>query len=180
MSQVTEILEHSNIYLYGMISYVNGNLMKHASTHKMVTYSAVRWNWWNETGILSSLLGNNSLDYVIHAGVNWNANYFISPYAVNQGPISLMTFRRFSTITEKLYCNNSITGHQGPASYQYRKSHCGDKTIVRSSYLHNGISYTGKTISLYWIRPQIMIHFCTYHDSAAVVSCAKFLLRSFC
>ena len=22
--------------------------------------------------------------------------------------------------------------------YQYRKSHCGDKTIVRSSYLHNG------------------------------------------
>ena len=37
-------------------------------------------------------------------------------------------------------------------SYQYRKSHYGDKTIVRSSYLHNGISYTGKMTSLYWIR----------------------------
>ena len=37
-------------------------------------------------------------------------------------------------------------------SYQYRKSHCGDKTVVRSSYLHNGISYTGKMTSLYWIR----------------------------
>ena len=37
-------------------------------------------------------------------------------------------------------------------SYQYRKSHCGDKTVVRSSYLYNGISYTGKTTSLYWIR----------------------------
>ena len=37
-------------------------------------------------------------------------------------------------------------------SYQYRKSHCGDKTILRPSYLHNGISYTGKTTSLYWIR----------------------------
>ena len=24
------------------------------------------------------------------------------------------------------------------SSYQYRKSHCGDKTAVRSSYLHNG------------------------------------------
>ena len=36
-------------------------------------------------------------------------------------------------------------------SYQYRKSHCGDKTVVRSSYLHNGISYTGKITSLYWI-----------------------------
>ena len=40
-------------------------------------------------------------------------------------------------------------------SYQYRKSHCGDKTVVRSSYLHNGISYTGKTTSLYWIRALI-------------------------
>ena len=36
------------------------------------------------------------------------------------------------------------------SSYQYRKSHCGDKTVVRSSYLHNGISYTGKMSSLYW------------------------------
>ena len=39
-------------------------------------------------------------------------------------------------------------------SYQYRKSHCGDKTILRPSYLHNGISYTGKTTYLYWIRAQ--------------------------
>ena len=39
-------------------------------------------------------------------------------------------------------------------SYQYRKSHCGDKTVVRSSYLHNGISYTGKMTSLYWFSPQ--------------------------
>ena len=38
------------------------------------------------------------------------------------------------------------------SSYQYRKSHCGDKTVVRSSYLHNGVSYTGKMKSLYWIR----------------------------
>ena len=35
--------------------------------------------------------------------------------------------------------NNKMT------SYQYRKSHCGDKKILRPSYLHNGISYTGKT-----------------------------------
>ena len=37
-------------------------------------------------------------------------------------------------------------------SYQYRKSDYGDKTILWLSYLHNGISYTGKTPSLYWIR----------------------------
>ena len=38
------------------------------------------------------------------------------------------------------------------SSCRYRKSHCGDKTVVRSSYLHNGIVYTGKMSSLYWIR----------------------------
>ena len=37
-------------------------------------------------------------------------------------------------------------------SYQYRKSRCGDKTTLRPSYLHNGISYTGKMASLHWIR----------------------------
>ena len=43
------------------------------------------------------------------------------------------------------------------SSYQYRKSHCGDKTILQLSYLHNGISYTGKMTSLYWIRAQVSI-----------------------
>ena len=38
------------------------------------------------------------------------------------------------------------------SSYQCRKSHCGDKMILRPSYLHNGISYTGKMTYLYWIR----------------------------
>ena len=36
--------------------------------------------------------------------------------------------------------------------YQYKKSHCGDKTILHPSYLHNEISYTGKMTSVYWIR----------------------------
>ena len=46
-------------------------------------------------------------------------------------------------------------------SYQYRKSHCGDKTILRPSYLHNGISYTGKMSSLYWMAPQTILTDCT-------------------
>ena len=40
------------------------------------------------------------------------------------------------------------------SSYRYRKSHCGDKTILRPSYLHNGIFYTGETTSLYWVGVQ--------------------------
>ena len=42
-------------------------------------------------------------------------------------------------------------------SYQYRKSNCGDKTILRPSYLHNGISYTGKLTSFYWIGALVLI-----------------------
>ena len=41
-------------------------------------------------------------------------------------------------------------------SYQYRKSHCGNKTILRASYLNNGICYTGKMTSLYWIGAQFI------------------------
>ena len=47
-----------------------------------------------------------------------------------------------------VWCNNILIQFSpGPwfnikmTSYQYRKSHCGDKTILRPSYLHNGISY---------------------------------------
>ena len=43
------------------------------------------------------------------------------------------------------------------SSYQYRKSHCGYNTILRPSYLHNGIAYTGKTASSYWIRTQLFV-----------------------
>ena len=40
------------------------------------------------------------------------------------------------------------------SSYRYRKSHCGEKTFWRPSYLHIEISYTGKGTSLYQIRAQ--------------------------
>ena len=40
------------------------------------------------------------------------------------------------------------------SSYRYMKSHSEDKTVVRSSYLHNGISCNGKMSSLYWIGAQ--------------------------
>ena len=37
----------------------------------------------------------------------------------------------------------------------YRKSLCGDKVTTRASYLHNGISCTGKITFLYWIIPKV-------------------------
>ena len=57
-----------------------------------------------------------------------------------------------------------VMKHTGPrfnikmSSYKYRKSHRGDKTVVRSSYLNNGISYAGKMTSLYWSRALIFMY----------------------
>ena len=57
------------------------------------------------------------------------------------------------------------------SSYQYRKSHCGDKTILRPSYLHNGISYTGKMTSLYWIRALVVYIPGTWSSLVQVMAC---------
>ena len=71
----------------------------------------------------------------------------------------------------------SLYQRQGPGgwfnkkipSYQYRKSHCGDKTLLRPSYLHNGISYTGKMTSLYWIRALVVwIHLGLYYTAPMI------------
>ena len=71
---------------------------------------------------------------------------------------------------------HDTAAHPGPwfnikmSSYQYRKSHCGDNTDVRSSYPHNGISYTGKIISLYWIRAQIPCISKPWHKTNGVIT----------
>ena len=64
------------------------------------------------------------------------------------------------------------------SSFQYRKSHCGDKTILRPSYLHNGISYAGKMTFLYWIRAQVYLNVITYPCLKPRCWFSKSLLRS--
>ena len=68
-------------------------------------------------------------------------------------------------------------------SYQHRKSHCGDKTILRPSYLHNGISYTRKMSYLYWIgalviRVMLTVTLCCILGSRIPKS--YYLTRAFC
>ena len=65
--------------------------------------------------------------------------------------------RSRSTLAHVTACCQAAPGgrfNKKISSYQHKKSHCGDKTILRPSYLHNGISYTDKMTSLYWIRAQ--------------------------
>ena len=116
--------------------------------------------WWRHHVIIPSIYLTISYDFFIisHHTIsktNCSTNMWESgwrqTYAVSSVPI-----------TGHPRC---IMGHVNPlppgpwfkikmSSYQYRKFHCGDKTVVRSSYLHNGISYTGKMASLYWFSPQ--------------------------
>ena len=64
------------------------------------------------------------------------------------------------------------------SSNQYRKTHCGDKTILRPSYLHNGISYTGKMISLYWIRALVLTLDTDTHHTATMYTVHYYTLAS--
>ena len=57
----------------------------------------------------------------------------------------------FQTCLGLIQCKDASTGIPIVPVYQYRNSHCGDKIILWLSYLHNGISYTGNTTSLYQI-----------------------------
>ena len=53
---------------------------------------------------------------------------------------------------------NNGISYTDKISYQYGKSQSVDKTILRPCYLHYGISYTGKIAYLYWIRAQASIN----------------------
>ena len=66
------------------------------------------------------------------------------------GGYLLLHFRQYNTGEKRLWqAKPGAWFHINMPSFQYRKS---DKTILRPSYLHNGISYTGETTSLYWIK----------------------------
>ena len=54
-------------------------------------------------------------------------------------------------------------------SYQEGKSNCGDKTVVKSSYLHDKNSYTGRTAILYWNSPRFLNKaMMSYRDSVHI------------
>ena len=87
--------------------------------------------------------------------VSWGLNAVIVPYRSG----GWFNIKMISYQYRKSHCGDKLVPYRSGGwinikmtSYHYRNSHCGDKTILRPSYLHNGISYTGKNSSLYWIR----------------------------
>ena len=69
-------------------------------------------------------------------------------------------------------------------SYQYRKSHWGDKAILRTSFLHNGLSCIGQATSIYWIgvldpvlSTWLVTIYCMYHFEWCVTSLRMYILQ---
>ena len=124
-----------------------------AMQYNTIIHTSLQWPMQNPNQGLHS-------QKTLHTSPSW-ASYGV--YIVN---IFEQTDRVITALHRTWYCVEWIFSHidsSGPwfnikmSSYQCRKSHCGDKTILRPSYLHNGISYTGKMISLYWIRIQVSV-----------------------
>ena len=94
-------------------------------------------------------------------GTNW-LGYELSYVHVVLGRVAVSTCSVYELSWVRVVLCAVCRRQLGPrfnikmSSYQYRKSHCGDQTILRPSYLHSGISYTSKTASLYWIRPWVV------------------------
>ena len=77
-------------------------------------------------------------------------------------------------INISISCSGGWFNKKNMSFCQYRKSHWGDKTVVRSSYLNNGISYTGKMTCLYWIRA-LALHL--RRSSSAMILTMKYVCK---
>ena len=60
-------------------------------------------------------------------------------------------------------------------SYQDGKSHCKDKMIRYAFYLHNGISYTGKTATIHWNGPKMGLIFWKSHCGDKMILWSSYL-----
>ena len=130
--------------------------------HESVTFVGLRyglWFWWQDcTAVIQvlpiDLFPTTILRYYVTPSLIGRAHTQNDPCAFHDhGWFTAMV--PFCIIAWSLGYMPQLSKHgsswwPGPwfnvkmPSYQYKKSHCGDKTVVRSSYLHNGISYTGK------------------------------------
>ena len=111
-------------------------------------------------GYVSNMLGQHSLPQALYhklpaphhtarcAGQEW--------YPQQSGRLPIWSWEFSQVRLYGIKCQSGSRFNIKMSSYQYRKSHCWGKTVVISSYLHNGISYTGKTTNLYWIRAQYL------------------------
>ena len=106
---------------------------------------------WIKCGKLVWFYMQNTPCPYISAWLSWLI--WIEQVAVQSSKLWLY-FPYQSVYSLHLWCKEPGYRFNIKMSYRYRKSHCGDRTVVRSSYLHNRISFTGKMTSLYWIRAQ--------------------------
>ena len=138
MIKVNHPYQIENIYLWTKANIINKSACSVFHKDSALSFDMYAWNIftiWVSDGLIW-----------VRRPRDFGPNQAAKP---NEGTISAFTDRQFillfrSRRYEGFYhsqFNVKIT------YYQYRKSHYGDKTILQPSYLHNGISYTGKMTS---------------------------------
>ena len=89
---------------------------------------------WCMSGSLTRGGGENDLLLMHCSRVSFTSSHIVDVFSPRLYPIRSL----------------SISHEAGPwydikmSSYQYMKFHCGDETVVGSSHIHNGISYTAR------------------------------------
>ena len=83
-------------------------------------------------------------------GVNFNNQSWVMKYILVFSEKISMTVLVFMPVSHILWDAGDWFSIK-IQSYQYRKTHRGDKMILQQSYLHDGVSYGGMMISWYWI-----------------------------
>ena len=80
------------------------------------------------------------------------------PRVFSHFPLDMLEDKESFILNSQYHIVDGLYTQGARALIQYRdvvlpvkKCHFGDKPILRPSYLHNGISYTGKAASSYWI-----------------------------
>ena len=136
-------------------------LMFCRNTISLIQRKAPRIIFCQDASVLAKwVISCDIFRYQLVTGISWSSPISHCIYVIigtSNGHYGISNHRRLNCFCNT-FAKRTTTKTSGPRfnikmiSYQYRKSHCGDETILRPSYLHNGISYIGKMTSLYWIR----------------------------
>ena len=116
-------------------SYLANPSFSSSATHRLFNSSILASMWLNVS--VSTKWKRNSF---IHCGLLMPYDDILAQVMACSLMTPMLTYHQCGPVT--------ITFNINMPSYQYRKSHCGDKMILWPSYLHNGISHTGKMASL--------------------------------
>ena len=147
--------KHVILYTGRLVSYYNTVIIIAIISHGLMWRYPSSWSWtWAVTNLDAVLSHEGTM---LHSSCRpLTISVMISLLQLVAGKIQeyLQRDSRQWQQGRRMGVHSNISGSWCSIniSYQYRKSHRGDKTFVRTSYLHNGLYYSDKTAPPYSIN----------------------------